>query len=276
MDPVTIAAIIGGGVGLASNLVGTLSDYNVSQKNLNRQEAQLSQELKMWQTSMAREDSSVQRRVADLKAAGLSPVLAAGSGASTQSPIKLTTPQRDFKMSRVDPIQSVATALGLVKSQADVSQTAAQTELIKAQTESKAIENKFDRNMNPLKLSEKALDVLFKEDTLDERIALVSANVKTVGLKQANLQLDNQLKVLAKDKTELDIALKKVEAEYAKMESHLAYEKGQKELIIKHLTVDYLKLKNELTNLDWQFFKKTGIPPSTLGAGVSIINSLLK
>ena len=69
---------------------------------------------KTWE----REDTAVQRRVKDLKAAGLSPVLAAGSAASTSAPIHVEAPQIERKVG---------------SQEANIGQTKAQTKLTEAQ-----------------------------------------------------------------------------------------------------------------------------------------------
>lgn len=128
-----LAAIGGALQGIADTGVSLWNAWN-SYKTREQNQANLE---KTWE----REDTAVQRRVADLTAAGLSPTLAAGSAASTSSPIKLESPYMD-KSDVMNNILASASMANTIKSQtAGIAQTKAQTELINAQKRGVDIDN---------------------------------------------------------------------------------------------------------------------------------------
>lgn len=91
IDPLLGSAIIGG----ASGLISDIGQWTTSQTNFELQKRQQDYMKEMQQRAWEREDSAVRRRVADLRAAGLSPTLAAGSSAQSSGPIGINIPQRE-------------------------------------------------------------------------------------------------------------------------------------------------------------------------------------
>lgn len=87
-----------------------------------------------------REDSAVQRRVNDLRQAGLSPTLAAGSAAATSSPIAINKP--DIGADIMEPRMQAQLAL---KQKQDIAQSAADIDLKNQQAQLMKRENEVNR-----------------------------------------------------------------------------------------------------------------------------------
>ena len=103
--------ILGGLANVGSTIAGTVDSIKTNKENLALQKDNLAYQKDLQQTIFQREDNAVQRRVADLKAAGLSPTLAAGSSAGAGSVVSTSAPQKKSNLESYLALASVGTAL---------------------------------------------------------------------------------------------------------------------------------------------------------------------
>jgi len=133
------AILAGLGIGsvIGQTIVGGVFDHkniNIQKQNLDMQQSNLDYQRAIQQKAWSREDNAVQRRVADLKAAGLNPVLAAGSAANSGPIVSTTAPQRETinLQSKFDQAQTI---MALLKMKQDISTTVAQQKYLESQKE---------------------------------------------------------------------------------------------------------------------------------------------
>ena len=118
------------GLGGIMSGVGSIGSFGVGLLNYAEQRKMNKWQKRAYKESLVREDTAVQRRAADLRAAGLSPVLAAGQGASTMPPISLNPPKMD-----VNPSELAAAAMTMMQQEVEISKTKEQEKLNAAQKE---------------------------------------------------------------------------------------------------------------------------------------------
>jgi hypothetical protein len=203
--------------------------------------------------SWSREDSSIRRRVADLKAAGLSPVLAAGQGASTMAPMKLDAPRSEISLT-----DKIAAAQTLMEQRARVDQTKADTDYINQQKENAWLQGVAAR-----------IDIAKKMHTFEADVATPGAQLELLreqiagqGLANTNKKINNRLDELRV--TAQDIA--NTRAEFAKQIDVLNLSSAEEDLLIKQIAVDRAAVEFQNYMYSSDFYAKFGLPYGTSGS----------
>jgi hypothetical protein len=168
MDPLTVSALIGAGSQIIGGLIG-----DSGQKAANRANLQIAREQMAFQERMS--STAVQRRVQDMRAAGINPILAAGAPAS--SPAGASAVMANAKRMRAEAVQRSAT-------------TAAQLRLMNSQ----------NLNVN----ADTALKIAQANET-QSRDARTQAETQNVILSAAGISTANQIKELDRQIRELQI-----------------------------------------------------------------------
>ena len=193
------------GVGTVGGLVNAQESNRIDNENLLEQQLRNQQnydseveqqayDRDLQQTIFDREDSSVSRRVSDLKNAGLSPVLAAGQGARAGAPISSQapkqTPSQRGQTGKQMNAANMAQMVGMGQVIKDMSKTSAETKLIqlqqeqtKAQTERIKQDYTQKETSFPLQMENMLNNNSYLKQTLESRVNQIINQSDTSGLK---------------------------------------------------------------------------------------------
>lgn len=175
--PVALAAALGIGGALIQG-AGTIGGLLEGSTNLDLQKENLKYQKSLQNKIFGREDTAIQRRVTDLRAAGLSPILAAGNAGRSGAIVNTQAPQSN-KIEKM--------LLGL-----KMSQELAQTRLLNAQAKGLDLQNQKN------------------QETLQDQINVIKAQPDLTYQQQWKARLDNELLEYTRDTEKVNATIAKV------------------------------------------------------------------
>lgn len=246
-------------LGAAGNILGGVAGLAGAGLNFASQQDNLAYQKWAQTHSWAREDTAVQRRAADLQAAGLSKTLAAGSAAQTMAPIRTDAPQVNTESlqkgfgSMADAAQ---TYMSLTAQKAQIDKTTEENKLLRLQQEKQSLENAFMASSNPQSLRLREQEIGFNEAANPKKLLQMDEQNKGIDLDNKNKALDSALKSLGISQGQLDLVKTRLENDLRQLD----ITGKSKDIIAKQIAIDMSKLDLENAQYDTNWFHRYSMP----------------
>ncbi len=245
-DPVSgalLGSLAGAGIAAGGGIITSAMNIDF-QKEVNAHNEELMREA--W----AREDSAVQRRAADMDAAGFNPVLATGAAASTMPAVRAEAPQVRENIG-LSAIQGAAAARDMMIKDK-------QAQLLQKQAESVDLENELKR---------KTLDP--NVQVAIERAAQAVRDTEIKSIEATSKRIEMYLKAGEQRMQNQDIAVKE---EWARLNAALDYQ--IKEVGLDQAKADLLRAiaLGKLTGQEARDYTNLGISESVVDRIMKLID----
>lgn len=265
-------------LGAILGIIGTLGGIAAAGVNYANQQENLEYQKKLQQQVFEREDTSVERRVADLQKVGLSKTLAAGDGASSGAVVSTKAPE-------LNVMDRVATGLGYAQQVANIEKTNADTANAYIQgrvMEDNLLTAEYERAYIQAKTSLESgmVDMLpLTRQQKESSIALTNQQLRQIDEVIKASELGRMIKtyeyhnILPNEALQAALQVGLLRKQGAKLDADIAYQNLQKDLLTYNITSAMFHSK--ISELDYGYQKTTGLKPGTGGAVGSVSGSLI-
>lgn len=165
MDPLTVIAAGNMAGNMFGNLFSGFSQNAAAEKNYSLQRENLAWQKEMQAEAWRRDDTAVQRRAADMAAAGINPLMAAGNAAGNAPVVKTDAPQMDIQGAGAigkGISEGASNAMAALQMSKDFAVKDAQIQNIQAQTNKTNVEANSIESLLPGNMKLQSADLQLK------------------------------------------------------------------------------------------------------------------